>query len=122
MLVHHLPVVLNAALLQRVLQGGGGGGPQQTLLVSKITRCVRCRAMLKLISVFQLHLTVIMAHITEQDFALAAEDLVFHAMHKINRVQYFPSILITACLQLFLTSIRLHAVLIYRLQTKRTTA
>ncbi len=27
-----------------------------------------------------------MAHITEQDFALAAEDLVFHAMHKINRV------------------------------------
>jgi hypothetical protein len=27
-----------------------------------------------------------MAHITQQDFALAAEDLVFHAMHKINQV------------------------------------
>jgi hypothetical protein len=26
-----------------------------------------------------------MAHITQQDFALAAEDLVFHAMHKINQ-------------------------------------
>jgi hypothetical protein len=31
-----------------------------------------------------------MAHITQQDFALAAEDLVFHAMHKINQVNAPP--------------------------------
>ncbi len=31
-------------------------------------------------------LNLTMAHITEQDFALAAEDLVFHAMHKLNQV------------------------------------
>ncbi len=31
-----------------------------------------------------------MAHITQQDFALAAEDLVFHAMHKINKVDFPP--------------------------------
>lgn len=32
-------------------------------------------------------LNLTMAHITEADFALAAEDLVFHAMHKINKVR-----------------------------------
>jgi hypothetical protein len=31
-----------------------------------------------------------MAHITEHDFALAAEDLVFHAMHKINKAHLPP--------------------------------
>jgi hypothetical protein len=51
-----------------------------------------------------------MAHITEADFALAAEDLVFHAMHKINKVRkglLFPfwrlkysACLTSACLEM----------------------
>ena len=40
-----------------------------------------------------------MAHITQQDFALAAEDLVFHAMHKINKVKQ-PQMAPATCLVL----------------------